>query len=108
MFIKNILSKQKKHDFRGCNYLEDANISDYFKADEYFSYYKSQIHVDPRRKISEEILAHNIPFLFSLMNEDTSRKIDNVIKDSIFNQTIDIKTNINNSAKAINHQVTNC
>jgi hypothetical protein len=104
MFIKNILTKEKKHEFRGYNYLEDANISNYFKADEYFSYYKSQIHVAPRRDISEEILSHNITFLFSLIDEDICKKIDNVIKDSIFNQTIDIKTNINNSAKAINHQ----
>ncbi|KHE93069.1 MAG: J domain-containing protein [Candidatus Scalindua rubra] len=104
MHIKNILTKVKKHDFRGYNYLEDANISDYFKADEYFSYYKSQIHVAPRRDISEQILSHNIPFLFSLIDEDICKKIDNVIKDSIFNQTVDIKTNINNSAKAINHQ----
>lgn len=92
----------KISEFRGYNYLDDSDICNYFKADEYFSYYKSLKTAAPRRDISEEILDHNVPFLFSLKDERIGGKIDEVIKDSIFDQRIDTNFDSTNSARIIN------
>ncbi|MBC8180018.1 J domain-containing protein [candidate division KSB1 bacterium] len=102
MLFNKLFKKSEISDFRGYNYLDDSDINNYFKADEYFSYYNSLKTVAPRRDISEEIIYHNLPFLFSLNDERIGIKIDEVIRDSLFDQRVDTKFDINNSAKIIN------
>ena len=97
-------SPKMKSEFKsiGYNYLDDSDISTYFKVEEYFTYYKYLSADGPMRDISEKIIDFSIPFLFSLEDKKIAKKIDEVIKVSIITQRVKIISSINKYAKNIN------
>lgn len=99
--VRDMSKNVKEPCHIGGSYLDDLDVSRYFKAYEYYNDYNLTYHVGTKRNMSEEIILHNLSFIKLINEEKTKDKINKIIKESKFKRYLEYHFDINRHAEEI-------